>query len=125
MTSVGTLVHNVLARLGGEQLSRLNICDHGSDEGIEIGSDWITSSSLGPFASTLAQLAGRFSRNGFVHLQHCHAGRNRQLLIDLARIVGLPVYAGTGIEQGIFRMNLGSYVHCTPNAHCERKFRRP
>ena len=91
MVSVTTMVANLIAalRVYGRvctpvvqyhELSRLNLLDHGNEEGIEIGDDWVTMSSLPRYEATLRQLRGRFDQGGFVHVQHCHAGQNRSLL---------------------------------------------
>src|SRR5690242_10516689 len=84
MTDVNSMVRNVVGKLGRELLDRLNIVDHGNQEGIEIGDDWITAQNVYSFAAKLGPLSGRFYRRGFVHVQNCHAGANRELLIALA-----------------------------------------
>jgi hypothetical protein len=114
MTDVDSMVRNVLSATQSP-IDRLNIIDHGDSDGIEIGGDWIDDTNLSNYAQKLRRLAGHFSTDGFVHLQHCNVGENRVLLLALARIWRVPVYAGTGYENAIFRFNTGYYVRANPD----------
>jgi hypothetical protein len=109
MTNVTSMVSNVLMRLGSNTIDRLNILDHGNSSGIEIGTDWITPRSLPTFVPTLTRLRSKFSTGGFVHLQHCNVGSNHALLCELSRVFGVPVVAGTGKHNPVYRFNLGHY----------------
>lgn len=53
MSSVGTMVANVMQEIRDKKISRLNILDHGNSEGIQIGNDWITVKTLPAFAPEL------------------------------------------------------------------------
>ena len=112
MVDVASMVQNVLKKLGNEQIERLNILDHGSTYGIQIGSDWVTAENVGSYEPTLSKLRSRFSPQGFLHLQHCMAGNNRSLMMAFSRIFGVRVYAGTGYQNPIYRINTGNYVVC-------------
>lgn len=107
------------------RLSRLNVIDHGNPQGLQIGSDWISIATLPNFRPTLALLAGNFAPNGFVHLQHCNIGQNRVLLIELARTFGVPVYAGTGKHNPVYRLNFGHYVRANPDGSFDAEASRP
>jgi hypothetical protein len=128
MKDVASMVDNVLSSLRGasrvcapglpkyvNKLARLNILDHGNPSGVEIGSDWINTSTFPRFASTLSRLYGHFSPVGFVHLQHCQVGQNQALLVAFAKTFGVPVFAGTGSQNPVYRINFGDYVRADPS----------
>lgn len=123
MHDVSSMVHAVITRLGKAKLSRLNIIDHGNEQGFEIGDDVVTAANIGQHARRLAQLHGRFTADGFVHLQHCKVGQDRLLLLMLSSIVGVRVYAGTGFD--LPGMNLGTYTSCQAPSACDSQFFRP
>ena len=125
MTNVTTMVDNVLQALDRHCILRLNILDHGNQNGIEIGNDWITTQSIAQYRPVLARLSGRFAANGFVHIQHCNAGQNLDLVRALAAIFGVSVYAGTGAHNPLYRFNFGDYVRCDTNRHCDNDVGRP
>lgn len=125
-SDVRTLVSNVRARAGAcAGLRRLNILDHGNSSGIELGTDWITVTSLPTYRQQLEQLAELFSDNGFLHLQHCDAGQNHALLAAISAIVKVPVYAGTGAHNPVYRFNFGRYERCVVSGDCESDVARP
>jgi hypothetical protein len=124
-SSVDSLVKGVRARAGSASLRRLNILDHGNSDGIELGTDWITITSLPIYRQLLGQLSGLFVSDGFVHLQHCDAGQNHALLCSISAIFAVPVYAGTGKHNPVYRFNLGRYDRCIPSGACESDVPRP
>ena len=124
-TDVRSLVSGVRARAGTATLRRLNICDHGNSMGIELGTNWITVSSLPIYKQLLSQLSGLFIPSGFVHLQHCDAGQNHALLCAISAIFSVPVYAGTGAHNPVYRFNFGRYERCVPSGNCESDVSRP
>jgi hypothetical protein len=126
MSNVATMVTNVLDKVGENGLiERLNVLDHGNNDGIWIGKDYITVKSLSEFEATLAKLRPKFSGEGFVHFQQCDIGQNLNLLRALAKIFGVPVYAGTGSHNPIYRFNTGDYVVCMPGGTCKTNVPRP
>ncbi|HKO52173.1 MAG TPA: DUF4347 domain-containing protein [Polyangiaceae bacterium] len=136
MVNVPSMVANVIAALRiysrvctptvqYNKISRLNILDHGNEEGIELGQDWVTMRTLPRYEASLRQLRGRLEAGGFVHVQHCHAGKNRGLLVALARLWGAAVYAGTGYHNPIYRINYGEYVRAEPNGQVTSGVARP
>lgn len=122
---VESLVRGVRLRAGSGALRRLDILDHGNARGLELGTDWITSASLPRYRALLGQLASAFGSGGFVHLQHCDAGRNHALLGSLSAIFTVPVYAGTGKHNPVYRFNFGRYERCVPSGDCESDVGRP
>lgn len=117
MSDSATMAANVLALLGDRTMTRLNIMDHGNSLGIEIGSDWIaTVADVKRFAGSLGRLRGKFSAGGFVHLQNCEAGANKDVMCALADVFGVPVFGGTGSQSALLPINFGSYVSCGPGA---------
>lgn len=126
MTDVTTMVDNVLNRLGDDQnMSRLNILDHGNENWIQIGDDWINHENISQYSAELSRLSSRFTNNGFVHLQNCKAGQNTALMAELASILGVSIYAGTGLHNPIYRVNLGDYVRVDPDGTIHEDVGRP
>lgn len=113
MNDVRSMVVNVIAmsQKEGRKLSRLNILDHGSPSGFEIGTDHISSGSLPVHATELAKLKPIFEHDGFVHLQHCQIGQNPLLLAALAKLLGVSVYAGKEYQNPLYRLNYGGTKH--------------
>ena len=124
-SDVQSLDRGVRARAGAGSLRRLNILDHGNPDGIELGRDWITVTSLPIYRLLLGQLSELFVPGGFVHLQHCGAGQNHGLLCAMSAIIKVPVYAGTGKHNPVYRFNLGRYERCIPSGNCESDVARP
>lgn len=135
MSNVQTMVDNVLAHLRARKpysrtcspstptsaaMSRLNVLDHGNKSGVEIGTDWITSGTFGTFRPQLRRLAGHFDDDGFVHLQHCEVGQNVTLLQLFADVFGVPVVAGRGLHNPVYRANFGYYVRVYPASGSSR-----
>lgn len=128
MYDVSSMVARVLDRCasrGGVKVSRLNVMDHGNADGIQLGRDWVTVTTLSRFAPTLRLLRGSFTPKGFVHFQHCNAGQNKALLIKLASILDTTVYAGMGLHNPVYRVNTGTYERCSPSGTCESDVGRP
>ncbi|HAO32853.1 MAG TPA: hypothetical protein PLU26_03350 [Candidatus Competibacter sp.] len=132
MTDVNTMVQNVIDRLEffrnfnkNRKMSRLNILDHGNAKQMEIGSDCIDEKNIGSFSKILSLLKGKFDPSGFVHLQNCEIGNNEKLLAAFARIVSVPVYAGTGYQNSVLRVNTGDYVRANPDGTINKNARRP
>ena len=80
---------------------------------------------MGLYSPLLFVLNPRFAPDGFVHLQHCNIGQNRDLLSKLAKIWQVPVYAGTGTQNPVYRFNTGSYVRANPDGSFESHVGRP
>jgi Domain of unknown function (DUF4347) len=151
MTSVSTMVDNViqalqdmrpyrlactpvpytpvcvpgLTRGPAPRMSRLNVLDHGNSSRIQFGDDRVDIGNLATFQPTLQRLRGYFDSDGFVHLQHCDAGQNETLLVRLAQIFGVSVYAGTGAHNPVYRFNWGEYVRADPDGTFNKDVARP
>jgi hypothetical protein len=125
MTDVRSMVTNVLRKAGKTPITRLNILDHGNSSGLEIGSDWIDTSTFSSFEPFFLLLRGRFAKGGFVHLQHCQVGSNHALLTLFAKAFGVSVIAGTGNHNPVYRVNLGNYDRCDPSGVCTSNVDRP
>ena len=115
MTGVAHMVRVVLAHIGSRRMDRLNISDHGNSTSLQVGRDRINITTLASFKPHLCRLRGHFSPGGFVHLQHCRVGQNATLLTALAGVFGVSVYAGTGLQNAVYRFNTGQYVRADPN----------
>jgi hypothetical protein len=125
MRDVRSMVQNVLHKAGGAQISRLNVIDHGNPHGVQFGSDQVTVDTIGMHSATLGRLRGRFTKGGFVHLQHCEIAQNQSLMIAFSRVFGVDVYGGTGYHNPIYRVNLGEYVVCKHSGPCIGGVPRP
>lgn len=126
MTSISTMVANVLRFLGSRSMHRLNVMDHGNQNGVEIGDDWLASAAdVAPHAGTLGRLRSHFAGGAFVHMQNCEAGQNHALICALAAAFGVPVYAGTGYHNPIYGFNTGDYVRCDPSGTFNPNAGRP
>jgi hypothetical protein len=125
MTDVRSMVINVLRKGGKTPITRLNILDDGNSSGVQIGSDWINSSTLSSFEPLLILLRGKFAKGGFVHPQHGNVGGNHALLTSFAKAFGVPVIAGTGKQNPVYRFNTGDYDRCTPAGVCTKNVSRP
>jgi hypothetical protein len=115
MKDVKSMVQRVLKKKGTYKIRRLNIIDHGNSTSLQIGKDWLSTATLTKFEPQLSKLNGAFNASGYVHLQHCDTGLNRELMTRLAKIFGVSVYAGTGAHNPLFRFNFGDYVRADPN----------
>lgn len=115
MRDVRNMVEEVLKKAGTDTISRLNVLDHGTETGFELGRDWIDTSTLPYFKKELGRLREHLASGGFVHLQHCGIGQNVDLLIDLSKILGVPIYAGTDDQNPVYRFNWGTYVRAMPD----------
>jgi Domain of unknown function (DUF4347) len=114
MTNVETMVAAVLKAKGNRKIGRLNILDHGNEDGFEVGDDWVTLATLDKFPQ-LTQLRGLYSTGGYVHLQGCNVGRATALMQRLANMWEIKVVAGTGLQNPVYRINTGKFVECLPN----------
>lgn len=124
-------VHNVrefvssvrgIARRGS--IGRLIFEGHGTPEGAEVGDDVIARETLPLFKHLLVLLAGYFTPAGYVHFENCFVGQNKFLLTQLAKLIGVPVYAGTDLENPIWHFNRGGYKVAFPDGRCQ-DCRRP
>ena len=115
MKDVTSMVANVLKKQGTYKIRRLNIIDHGNTRSFQIGGDWISLETLKDFKSELSKLKGQFVASGFVHLQHCDIGINRELRRGVGQAlerVGLCRRGGLScLPQG----PSGKYVRADPN----------
>jgi hypothetical protein len=114
INDVRSMITNVLAKAEKKKITRLNIIDHGNPTGCYIGTDWITVNNFENFSPFLGKLYPAFEKDGFVHLQHCQMGQNKNLMRMFAQIFGVAVYAGTGNEHAGVPYNEGWYVRCSP-----------
>ena len=114
-SSVGDMVTKVSGSMQGELITRLDIVGHGSSSSFSIGNDEIDLNSFDSFYASFRTLSYKFDARGFVHLQQCQTGQATSLLIRLAQAVQVPVYAGTGDENPVYRFNWGHYVYASPD----------
>ena len=117
MRDVSSMVKKVLEKKGHYLIRRLNILDHGNAWTMTIGDDEVTMDTLRRYIPELVKLRGQFHASGFVHLQHCEIGMNNELLVRLAAVFGVSVYAVAGFHNPIYRFNTGGYVRADPSGH--------
>lgn len=99
---------------GTTNMSKLNIIDHGNPNGLQIGTDWVSTASFASFQPEFARLAQKFETDACVHLQHCEAGMNLRLMEMFADTFGVPVISGRGMTNFAYRVNTGNYVRVHP-----------
>ena len=110
MTSVDTMVDNVIAKAGGGgQMDILRIVDHGNRSSLQMGDDRIDVSNFSNYADRLRELRSRFATQGFAHFVGCRIGNNTTLMHHFSVLWNVDVYAGTGVTNG-FEINSGSWV---------------
>jgi hypothetical protein len=126
MTSINTMVNNVIGFLRGRTMVRLNVIDHGNEHVAEIGDDLLASpEDVNRHAGALGRLSSYFASGAIVHMQNCQVGQNRALICALARVLHTPVYAGTGWDNPTLGFNLGDYVRCEPSGSFNPDAGRP
>jgi hypothetical protein len=99
VTSVKDMVNKIVAKLSKDnaKMAMLEIFAHGSPNFISIGDD----DDIHAFVPkrhmpTLVRLKPHFTSQGAVVLQVCEVGQARNLLIEMAKTLGVPVFANTG-----------------------------
>jgi hypothetical protein len=129
MSDVKSMVTNVLQRKCDYKIRRLTIVDHGvmktyrdgtRERVFEIGNDDIGLRNLKTYEPELSRLRGEFHKDGSIWLQNCYIGTNTALLIELAKMLDVLVYAGTGADTewlGFGRSNSGDYVVAFPGGY--------
>ena len=60
-----------------------------------------------------------------MHLQHCDVGQNRTLLLRVAQVFGVSVYAATGKYNPVLRFTWGDYVRADPDGTFHTDVGRP
>lgn len=115
MTGVNDMVDKVkIKAVYVRSIRSLTIIDHGNPNYFEIGSDKVSLASVPRFLGKLSELRDYFSGDGYVHLYHCQIGQNQQLLIYLAKLWEVPVYASTGYHSPDF-FSTGYHVRADPS----------
>jgi hypothetical protein len=136
MTSVNNMVNNVLAAAQWQKIEMLRIVDHGSVEqvddkkggkgkkgdhhkkmrcNLQFGDDKVNVGNFKTYAAQFERLVEKFASDGYVHLAHCWAAKDHELLRLFAGLFGVPVYAGTGKRAQWTRTQFGELVVCYPN----------
>jgi hypothetical protein len=119
--SVNDLVNTVKAEVRGSgKVTRLEICAHGSDRSISVGDedvlhDWRPKEHM----PTLSRLKKSFTADGYVVLWVCQAGRLRNVLSELAKTLGVSVYANTGDVNPVAFYAFGQFVVAYPDGEIE------
>jgi hypothetical protein len=126
MRDVKSFVTAVVARAGSGKIRRLQIADHGNEDGCFFGKDWITTANFEKFAPYLGRISTYLTKDASVYLAHSKMGQNPGLMKLFAFCFGVKVYAGTGTETAApFSFNTGAYVGCTPAGTIFKETRRP
>jgi len=120
-----TRVCNPAKTVAAPRMDRLNILDHGSPTGFQVGGDRVTMANFATHQPEFQKLALYFAKGGFVHLQHCEIGQNEVLMKKLAKAVNAAVFAGTGDHNPLYRFNFGDYVKVTPDGKVKKDVDRP
>ncbi|QDG78756.1 DUF4347 domain-containing protein [Labrenzia sp. PHM005] len=117
MTSVKQVIDHILKNLKPNQkIGVLRIFDHGDSVAQEFGSDDVSHMDLldragkkSAWRQEFLRLNGRFDKDGYIHLAGCKVGQAKELLMEISKLTGTRVFAGTGL-QNAFRVNSNTYV---------------
>jgi hypothetical protein len=129
MSDLKSMVANVLKKKGNYKIRRLDIIDHGNPDWFQIGKDRIGLQrqlslevikkykvyDLWDIAPELSKLRPAFEHWGFVHLQHCKIGQNKELMVELSKLLNVSIYAGTDYHRPVIRRQDGDYMRADPN----------
>ncbi|MEL6107449.1 MAG: hypothetical protein AAFU85_15520 [Planctomycetota bacterium] len=99
-------------------IGRLAIYDHGSTLGFEVGDQTVSATSFHPnhpIRRELSKLKGKFAKGGYIYLGNCYSGQATQTLKELAKLLGVTVYANTGAVRPALNVAHGSLVKVDPN----------
>lgn len=119
-TSVRSLVDKVISRAVQKSSSvrRLDVYAHGAENYFSVGKDVVhawTPADKNEHLKTFARLKGGFAENGFLVLNVCEVGKSMSLITNLARAVGVKVYANTGAVSPNLGVGWGATVIGYPN----------
>jgi hypothetical protein len=117
--NIKDMVFQIRCATGKGQMERLIVMSHGISQGdtILIGSESLSSGNISQYNRLLSEVAPYFSKNGYAHFESCDVGSNcgKSVLVALAKMFGVPVYGGVGLENPIMHYNGGGYVVGYPN----------
>ena len=146
-----TAVDNILSKLpAGDKVRALRLYQHamalGSGRGIPLlgnGSPLLTAKSVSAHRPALERLKGKLSKDSYVLLGICYAGQQKEMMMEMAKILGVPVFAGTledtslpltapyGLQVGDgyiingprWDSNRGDTIRCDPGGECQKASR--
>lgn len=118
MTNPEDMVEEIIKKAGNKLINRLDIIDHGNQQGIYIGEVFITIKNIHQYGRYFPLLRSHFAKNASIYLNHCNVGQNFPLIKKLAELFGVPIYAGTGFTSAHLGINTGSYIKCDPDGSC-------
>jgi Domain of unknown function (DUF4347) len=95
-------------------ISSYSIVCHGEEKGLWFNDYTLTQELLIQNNGLLNRLQQVLDAEGRLNLKACLVGGNQEFMRYLARTVGVPVYAGNGLEQMIYPYNNGEYYCCSP-----------
>jgi hypothetical protein len=94
--SIKGLVDETKAKIGRTKMDRLEIFCHGTDTYIHAGTDQLHTLLPKKHMPKLARLKGHFAEDGMVVLYVCEAGKCTNVLSEMAKTLGVEVYATEG-----------------------------
>ena len=106
-------------------VQQLNVIGHGSASGIQIGGHFVELSNVKNYEVEFRRLRDVLSGESCVFLRGCVVGQNEKLLVALAQMFGVPVYAGTSAENTLVDFNFGDIVKAYPGGTVYRGVPRP
>jgi hypothetical protein len=121
VSSVIDMVNKIVAKLqnGNQRIALLEIYAHGSPKYISLGdTDVIHDFTPRQHMPTLMRLRRHFTSEGAVVLYVCQVGQARNLLLEIAKTIGVPVFASTGDilpNMPLPFFNHGNYVVARPD----------
>ncbi len=119
MSDVQSMVTNVIGHVQSkrQKIRCLSIHDHGAmtmmpssrkfRAEFEIGKDVINPNNLATFKPLLSRLAPHFHPiEGCVWMTHCEIGQDLTVLLRLAKIMRVPIYAGRHLQNPVIGVNI-------------------
>src|SRR5207302_6082190 len=94
--SINGLVNETKAKVGSSKMDRLEMFCHGTDTYIQAGTDTLHTYSPKAQMPKLARLKGLFAEDAIVVMYVCKAGKCTSVLSEMAKTLGVEIYATTG-----------------------------
>jgi RHS repeat-associated protein len=113
-----SLVEQILENVGPLKLRSLVLVAHGNESGPIIGTSDVNLDQFRDYEGEFARLARVFEPDGFLFLEACNVGRNRDLVRKIADAVGVKVFANKGMNDEYPPGRKVGLELCYPHSYC-------
>jgi Domain of unknown function (DUF4347) len=104
--SVNGLVNETKSKIGRNKIGRLEIYAHGTDTYIKAGVDDLHTYKPEKHMPKLSRLRKDFGTDGYVVLYVCQAGKCVSVISEMAKTLGVDVYATEGDIRPLLRRSV-------------------